>query len=108
MLFPGSQTFGDFVAVSDDFFGGRTFQWSAGPNTQIDNPNGSRTRITFRRGNAPQGEAFERTVSVRVTDSEGSSVTASKIVTVFVNEDDNLPPICQIRPWLPQCNPREI
>ena len=61
----------------------------------------------IQRGNVPRGESFERTVSLRITDVEGSSVTASRSVTVFVNEDDNLPPICQIRPWLPQCNPQE-
>jgi hypothetical protein len=43
---------------------------------------------------------------VRVTDQEGSSATASRTVTITVNEPDGLPPICQIRPWLPQCNPR--
>jgi hypothetical protein len=108
ILFPGSHTFGTFQAVPDDFFGRLTFKWSAGPGTQIHSPTGSRTKITFQRGNVPRGDSFERTVSVRITDVEGSSVTASRSVTVFVNEDDNLPPICQIKPWLPQCNPQEL
>ena len=98
ILFPGSSTFGTFVAVPDDFFGKLTFNWSAGPGTQIHSPNGARTKITFQRGNAPRGETFQRTVSVRITDVEGSSVKASRSVTVIVNEDDNLPPICQINP----------
>ena len=103
----GNQTSADYRVSADDFFGRLTFRWSAsgGSNVQIQNPDKGRTRITFRRGNAKNGDTFERTISVRVTDQEGSSVTASRTVTLFVNEPDGTPPICQIRPWLPQCNP---
>ena len=103
----GSETFGYFSVEMFDFFGGRLISWSAsGQNSTVANPGSRGTRITFRRGNAKPGDTFDRTVTVRVTDSEGSTVSASKTVTFFVSEPDSLPPICQIRPWLPECNKR--
>lgn len=103
----GPQTFGEYRVSADDFFGRLSFDWSASGGTavHIENPDRSRTRIDFRRGDAQDGDTFERTISVRVTDQEGSSATASRTITLFVNEADGTPPICQIRPWLPECNP---
>jgi hypothetical protein len=51
------------------------------------------------------GDSFQRTITLRIKDEEGSTAIASRTVTITVNESDDLPPICQIKPWLPQCNP---
>ncbi|MFL6646774.1 MAG: hypothetical protein ACJ8KO_02325, partial [Sulfurifustaceae bacterium] len=100
-----AETFGNYIAYADDFFGNLTYRWSAGPNVVIHSPAQQGTKISFRRGNAQPGSSFERTFSVRVTDQEGSSVTVSRTVLIYVSEPDELPPICRAKPWLPQCQP---
>jgi hypothetical protein len=100
-----SETFGIYKVQADDFFGGLSFSWSGGSNVTVHSPNRAITRISFRRGATQPGNSFERTVTVRVIDAEGSSITASRIVSIYVSEPDGLPPICQIQPWLPQCQP---
>src|SRR5262249_34573025 len=103
-----AETFGFYSVEMFDFYGGRLISWSvSGTNSTVANPANEATRVTFKRGTAKPGDSFDRTITVRVTDSEGSRVTASKTVTFYVDEDepDGLPPICQIKPWLPQCNP---
>jgi hypothetical protein len=97
------QTFGFFTAEPDDFYGNLTFAWTGGPSVQ--SPSAQRTKITFARGTAKPGITFQRTVNVRVIDQEGSSSTATFTVSINVNESGDLPPLCQIKPWLPQCQP---
>lgn len=106
MFSNGTSTFGHYTVEADDTFGSLGVTWSgSGPNIEIVNPSAGRTRVNFGRGNAGQGDSFQRTLTVRVTDAEGTRVTASRMVTIFVNESGGLPPVCQVKPWLPQCNP---
>jgi hypothetical protein len=100
-----AQTFGYYTATPDDILGQRTITWSDGADIVVHNPGQPHTRISFKRGNAAAGTTFQRTVSVRVTDSEGTSVAASQSVSVVVNEAGELSPTCQAKPWLPECNP---
>jgi hypothetical protein len=101
-----SSTFGNFGARVDDFFGKLTFAWSGDSHVVIANPTAASTKITFQRGNAKPGDSFQRTVTVKVTDVEGSTATASRVVTVFVAEPgESLPPVCKVKPWLPVCSP---
>jgi hypothetical protein len=102
----GQEVYGNYQAIADDFFGNKTYQWSGGGLMTIQTPNLPYTRISFKRGDVQPGESFEASVSVRVTDQEGSTASASRTITIFVNErDEGIPPICQIKPWLPECNP---
>ena len=103
-----SSTYGYFGAQNEDFFGGRIFSWTGDSNVIIASPNSPATRITFQRGNARPGDQFDRTISVRVTDVEGSTATASLTVTVFVAEPgDSVPPVCKVKPWLDVCSPAD-
>jgi hypothetical protein len=95
-------TFGLYSAETHDFFGDPSFTWSGGgPDT----PNAATTRIVFSNGAKP-GESLQETITVRVTDVEGSAVTASLTVSVYVSPVQ-LPPYCKDRPWLKQCRPLE-
>jgi hypothetical protein len=45
-------------------------------------------------------------VTVTVRDGEGSTATASLVVTVFAAEPgDTPPPVCKVKPWLEECSP---
>jgi hypothetical protein len=94
---------GLFTAEPDDFFGDIAFVWSGGGTIQ--NPAAQLTDITFSRGTAKPGDTFQRTVTVRVTDQEGSTATASLNVSISVMEQGDLPALCLIKPWLPECQP---
>lgn len=98
--------FGHYAVEADDTFGSLGITWSGGgPNIEIVSPSQGRTRVNFGRGSAGQGDSFQRTLTARVTDTEGTRVTASRTVTILVNDSGGLPPVCQVKPWLPQCNP---
>jgi len=101
------RTYGYFGAHAEDFYGRLTFSWTAsGSNVVIASPNAQSTKITFQRANTKPGDNFERTVTVRVTDGEGSAISASRVVTVFAAEaGDSLPPVCKVKPWLDICAP---
>jgi len=99
-------TFGVYAALPDDFYGTLFFQWSGG-NVEIASPNAARTKISFRRGTVAPGTSFNRTVTVRVTDGEGSTRTASLTVSIYASEsDEGIPAVCKVKPWLPVCQPK--
>lgn len=100
-------TYGYFGAHVEDFYGKLTFSWSvSGSNVVVSNPNSPATKVAFGRGNMKPGDQVDRTVTVKVTDVEGSSATASLTVTVFAAEPgDSLPPVCKVKPWLDICSP---
>jgi len=101
-----TQTFGYFSAVATDFYVKLSYDWTGGPIVNIPSPNAKTTAVFFHRGTAQPGDRLEFTVSVRVSDTDGSSVTASLMVSVAVSDQsDGLPPVCKIKPWLPQCQP---
>jgi hypothetical protein len=102
-----SSTSGYFAAHREDFYGPLKFVWTtAHSDVVMSSPTASATKITFQRGNAEPGDNFDRTVTVSVTDVEGSSATASLLVTVFAAEPgDDLPAVCKVKPWLKECTP---
>ncbi|MCU1239980.1 MAG: hypothetical protein JWO71_706 [Candidatus Acidoferrum typicum] len=101
-----TQTFGYFSVEPTDFYGKLSFVWTGGPVVNIPSPNAKRTAIFFHRGTARPGDSIDFTVSVHVSDTDGSSVTTSLTVTVSVSDrSDGLPPICKIKPWLAECQP---
>ena len=96
-----SSTYGYFGAHNEDFYGGKAFVWTGDSNVTISSPNSPSTKITFQRGNARPGDQLDRTISVRVTDVEGSTATAAVVVTVFAAEPGETPsPVCKVKPWL--------
>jgi hypothetical protein len=94
----GSSAFGHYSGEAADFFGDLSYAWSGGASS----PNAAATIITFSRGQHNPGDTFEITLTVRVTDVEGSSATASLTVTIFVNPDP-ISSLCKAKPWLKQC-----
>jgi hypothetical protein len=44
-------------------------------------------------------------VAVRVTDVDGLAAETALIVSIHVvpADDDDFPPVCKNKPWLPQC-----
>jgi hypothetical protein len=43
-------------------------------------------------------------VAVRVTDRDGLTARSEALVRIHVTDpDDDIPPICRKKPWLPQC-----
>ena len=46
-----------------------------------------------------------RRVAVRVTDADNLGGSAEVLVRIHVTpeDDDDLPPVCKVKPWLPQC-----
>jgi hypothetical protein len=64
------------------------------------------TNIRFNLGSTEAGQVLTRRVSVRVTDADGLAAQADELVSIFIvpgDDDNNFPPICKTKPWLPQC-----
>jgi hypothetical protein len=69
-------------------------------------PSGETTGFRFNLGAAQAGQVITRRVAVVVVDVDGLSDSAELIVRIHVTPadvDDDFPPICRIKPWLPQC-----
>ena len=100
-----NQTFSPFGILATDFYGDSlTVQWTAGPIANITNPNARSTTIIFPRGHLKPGESYNATVSVVVSDTDGSTATASLAVSISVlDPGEGVPAICKVKPWLPQC-----
>ncbi len=96
---------------SQDFFGQLSAAWSADPkHVQIVDPAKAQTEIFFEGDpNMAPGTRITQTITVRVTDAEGSSATASLSVQVLKSYTDNPPPKpnppprCKLHPGLPEC-----
>jgi hypothetical protein len=81
---------------SQDFFGTRTYTWSGDPNLQISNASSSTTEIIFKSDpNVPPGSLITQTITLRETDAEGSSATASMNVVVQYPAAPPPPPDCK-------------
>jgi hypothetical protein len=101
-----TQTFGQFGIAATDFYGKLSVTWTSEGELTITSPNERGTLILFPRGTARPGDHFQRVIKVRVSDLDGTVAAASFIVTVIVlDTSDSMPPICKIKPWLPQCQP---
>jgi hypothetical protein len=69
-------------------------------------PSAETTAFRFDLSGAEAGQIVTRRVAVRVVDVDGLSASAERIVRIHVvpaTEEDDFPPICRIKPWLPQC-----
>ena len=55
---------------------------------------------------AQVGQVVTRRVAVLVVDADGLSASAELFVRIHItpaDADGDFPPICKIKPWLPQC-----
>ncbi len=68
-------------------------------------PSAETTAFRFNLAGAQVGQVLTRRVSVLVVDSDGLSASADLFVRIHVTSADmnGDPPICRIKPWLPQC-----
>jgi hypothetical protein len=69
-------------------------------------PRAETTGFRFGLAGAQAGQVIARRVAVLVVDVDGLSASAELIVRIHVtpaDADDDFPPICKIKPWLPQC-----
>lgn len=94
-----------FQIIPEDLRPTLTVRWSA--DGAVRAPTSAATAIRFAVGNAKPGEVLGRRVAVRVRDEDGLEADAHILVRLHVRrpeqEDDGLPAICRLRPWLPQC-----
>ncbi len=67
-------------------------------------PNAETTGFRFNLAGAQVGQVLTPRVAVRVTDADGLVGSAELIVRIHVTpEDEDFPPVCRVKPWLPQC-----
>jgi hypothetical protein len=70
-------------------------------------PRAETTGFRFDLADAQVGQVVTRRVAVLVVDSDLLSATAELIVRIHITpadaDGDDFPPICKIKPWLPQC-----
>lgn len=69
-------------------------------------PSAETTGFRFNLVGAQAGQVITRRVAVVVVDVDGLSDSAELIVRIHVTPadvDDDFPPICRVKPWLPQC-----
>lgn len=69
-------------------------------------PHAETTGFRFNLAGAQVGEVVTRRVAVLVVDADGLSASAEVIVRIHItpaDTDGDFPPICKIKPWLPQC-----
>jgi hypothetical protein len=69
-------------------------------------PRAETTGFRFNLGGAQAGQVITRRIAVVVVDVDGLSDSAELLVRIHVTPadvDDDFPPICRVKPWLPQC-----
>ncbi len=68
-------------------------------------PGAESTGIRFNAASIEPGEVLTKRVEVHVTDRDGLEAQAEKIVRIHgrVLDQDDVPPVCEVKPWLPQC-----
>jgi hypothetical protein len=64
-------------------------------------------RFQFNLTGTEVGDVLKRRVAVRVTDADNLTADAELVVSIFITPentgDDDFPPPCRIKPWLPIC-----
>jgi len=88
---------------TDDLRGSLHIVWS-GDGVAL-NQGAETTAIRFNLGSASPGQVVAQRVAVRVTDVDGLAAETALIVSIHVvpQDDDDFPPVCKNKPWLPQC-----
>jgi hypothetical protein len=69
-------------------------------------PHAETTGFRFDLADAHVGQIVTRRVAVLVVDADGLSASGELFVRIHItpaDTDGDFPPICKIKPWLPQC-----
>jgi hypothetical protein len=88
---------------TDDLRGSLHIVWSG--DGVVLNQGAQTTAIRFNLGTASPGQVVAQRVAVRVTDVDGLAAETALIASIHVvpKDDDDFPPVCKQKPWLPQC-----
>jgi hypothetical protein len=88
---------------TDDLRGSLHIVWS-GDGVAL-NQGAETTAIRFNLGSASPGQVVAQRVAVRVTDVDGLAAETALMLSIHVvpQDDDDFPPVCKNKPWLPQC-----
>jgi hypothetical protein len=91
-----------YRVVTEDLRPDLTVSW--GGSGTVVSPGALVTPIRFSAFGIEPGDSDVRRVSVRVSDADGLDDTDEQTVTIHrLIDDPTIPPICNIKPWLPQC-----
>ncbi len=87
----------------DDLRGALRIGWTA--DGTVVNPTSRSTVIEFDLDEAAPGSVQTRRVEVSVTDEDDLVAVDEAFVRIHVTDllEEGLPPICRVKPWLPQC-----
>lgn len=67
-------------------------------------PTAEATKFRFNLSGMHVGDILTRRISVRISDADNLIDTAELTIQIHITPaDDELPPICKAKPWLPQC-----
>ncbi len=71
----------------------------------ITHPHETTASFRFDLSGAQAGHVLTKRVSVRVTDADGlvGSAGVNTAIHIIPEIDDDRPPVCRVKPWLPQC-----
>ena len=91
-----------YQAITRDLRNPIRFRWTGGT---LSNERGRVTKVTFDLTGLNVGKAVFRDVRVTATDADNLTSEAAAPVRIFMTsaEEPDQPPICKVRPWLPQC-----
>ncbi|OEJ36521.1 hypothetical protein BGK72_38125 [Streptomyces agglomeratus] len=91
---------------TDDLRGVLQMIWTADGNVEA--PTEAATFVTFDIEGAVVGTVLRKLISVRVADQDGLTAEATREVEIYVQDiaDEDVPPACRAKPWLPVCGER--
>jgi len=93
-----------YKAITEDLRGNLRYDWKV--NEIAQNRNNKSPIIRFNLDQSQPGQIIEKKLSLTVTDEDGLIANAEKIIKIHISlDDETLPPICRIKPFLPQCQP---
>ncbi len=91
-----------YSIVTDDLRPPLQVTWS-GDGVAV-NPHAESTSIRFGLTGAQVGQVLTRRVAVTVTDADNLLASNELIVRIHITPSDgDFPPVCKVKPWLPQC-----
>lgn len=69
------------------------------------NPSAETTGMRFNLTGTQVDQVLTRRVSVQVTDADNLTASSELIVHIHITpaDEDDFPPVCRVKPWLPQC-----
>jgi hypothetical protein len=98
---PSETIQGFYSAVTHDLRPPLSYSWSSA-NATI---SGGKNATVHWNFSLSEGQHLYRTLHVTVTDADQMSASASKQVMIWGLLNPSLPPACETKPSLPQCNP---